>query len=128
MKTITRLLSLVCIVAIIMVGYKFYQAREEQINQSNLEFIQKHVNSMGKLVDFENEIGVKSIDDIKLYVSKEKVRIKFGKIQLDFKYEDLKTKEMKEQLKKIGFDVMNINDSKKLKVYYRGVELVRWAK
>ncbi len=93
----------------------------------NLEFIAKHTNSAGTLVDYTGDIGVKSIADIKLYVKDKEVRIEYGKIFLTFTEENFLSEEYTGLLEKVGITRQINKKTGLLEVFYHGVKLERWA-
>lgn len=93
----------------------------------NLEYIAKHVNSAGSLVDYTGDIGVNSIADIKLYVTSKEIRIEYGKILLTFTEEDFLSEEYTALLGKVGITRQINKKTGLLEVFYHGVKLERWA-
>ena len=94
----------------------------------NLEYIIKHTNSAGNIVDYTGDIGVKSIADIKLYVTSREIRIEYGKILLTFKgEEEFLSEEYTGLLEKVGITREINKKTGLLEVFYHGVKLERWA-
>ena len=105
----------------------FYGGTSEMTTTSSIEFIRRHMNSQGKIIDYNGEIKAETIEDIKLFITKKQVKIKFGKIDLTWKLQDFELPETKEELKKIGITMDSDPKTDKIRVYYRGEELTRWV-
>ena len=97
-------------------------------NTKNIEYIASHINGQGKIVDYQNNLGAKSAEDIKLYVEGNEVTIHFGRIVLEWKMEDFVTQEVGDELKKIHITRYRDEETGKLRVFWQGEELVRYVK
>ncbi len=101
---------------------------DKQSTTRNLNFIAEHVNASGKLIDYTGDICVSSISDIKLFVDdNEKVKIKYGKIDLEWDWEDFLQNDLTGVLEVCGITRTIDKKTGKLRVYYKGNELERWA-
>lgn len=92
-----------------------------------IEYILRHTNSAGNLVDLTGDIGVKSIEDIRLYVKTDEVRIEYGKVLLTFTLEDFLGDAYTVNLERIGITRQINEKTGLLEVFYHGVLLERWA-
>ena len=101
---------------------------DKQSTERNLKFIADHVNSSGRLIDYTGEICVRSADDIKLYVDdNKKVKIKFGKIDLEWNWDDFLSQDIDSILDICGITRVINKKTGRLQVFYKGKELERWA-
>lgn len=113
-----------------MIGFGiwyFYGNASERTTTSSIDFIRRHMNNQGRLIDYNGEIKVETVEDIKLFVTEKKIKIKFGKIDLVWKAKDFELPETKEALAKIGITMDRDPKTERLRVYYRGEELTRWV-
>ncbi|HBF5809558.1 TPA: hypothetical protein KOR75_001139 [Clostridioides difficile] len=85
---------------------------------SSIDFIASHINGRGQIVDFQNDLGVKSIDDIKFYNTKNDIEIEFGKIRLKFDKKKLDTDEVLNALERIHIKVRKNEETGEYKIYY----------
>lgn len=128
MKRVIRFIIIpILLLALSFVGYKFYGKITLDSTANTVTFIQKHRNNSGMIVDYNNEIGVESIDDIKLFVTDKKIKIQFGYLTMTWKPKDFVSAENRELLKKIGITMYKDKETGRLKVYYNGEEIVRWV-
>lgn len=128
MKRILKVVALVVLLSCAgVIATKVYDAIYAQSTKENLKLIKEHINNAGRLVDYNGQIGVRGIEDIRLYVKKDKVKIKFGKITLTWGNNEFRNKEYKELLEAIGITWKYDVDTDRLRVFYHGEELERWA-
>lgn len=118
----------VMILAIGTMIYYFYDQVANGATNENMQVIKDHLNSSGVLVDTRNEIGVKSVDDIKLFVTEDEVRIEFGYLILTWTPKQFAKKETQEALELLGFEVKFEGDPVKMNVYWQGEKIERWVK
>lgn len=114
--------------ALIAFGYWFFV--KDQIfgdNADTIDWIASHYTRSGRLMDLQNDLGLDSEDNIKLYVTEKFITISFGKAELKWKPDEFVTKENQELLKKIYITMDNDPKTGKLRVYYKEKELTRWA-
>lgn len=97
---------------------------EYEATMRHMADIASSINGRGDFVDYTGEIGVKSIDDIKLYVSND-VKIVYGNIALNWRYDDFVSDELTEPLAKIFISREIDPASHTLRVFWKGVELER---
>ena len=127
MKVIKFIFVLVAIVAVSYFAYLKLGGDVGSSREKGFEFIERHINSNGELKDITNDIGVRSYEDIKLFIKDDFVKIEYGKVALKWKLEDFTKKENLDRLKRIGIDVYRDKDSGRLRVFYKGEELERWV-
>lgn len=118
----------VMILAIGTMIYYFYDQVANGATNENMQVIKDHLNSSGVLVDTRNEIGVKSVDDIKLFVTEDEVRIEFGYLILTWTPKQFAKKETQEALELLGFEVKFEGDPVKMNIYWQGEKIERWVK
>ena len=94
---------------------------------NNIAFIEEHINSRGVLVDYQDEIGVKSIDDIKLFVKEDTVTIHFGRIVMTWTIADFCSEETGEKLRRIGITRYRDKETGRLRVFWGEEEIERWV-
>ena len=94
---------------------------------AGIEEIRSHINSRGQLIDYANDLNVKSIDDIKLFVKEKTVKIEFGNIAMEWRMDEFTEPETIKKLKSIGIEVYKDKKTGKLRVFYNGTELERWV-
>ena len=126
-KFIKYVLVPIALILVIVSVAKLYLGIGNKATVDNLKYIAKHVNSVGRIVDYQGDIGVRSIDDIKLYIKEDTVRIEFGKILLKWRYDDFLSEKYDNALERIGLYREIDKKTNELKVYYLEEELVRWA-
>lgn len=97
-------------------------------NRKNIEYIADHINAQGKIIDYQNNLGAKGVDDIKLFVKDGNVVIHFGRIVLEWTMEDFVSEKVGEQIKEIGLTRYRDSKTGQLRVFWQNQELVRYAK
>lgn len=123
-------MSVLIPVVFLLVGVAWYftnNSISENATNRGLEYIANHTNSAGNLVDYTGDIGVKSIDDIKLYVMEKQIKIKYGKIDLTFTPESFMADKYTIPLERIGITRQYNKKTQLIEVFYHGVLLKRWA-
>lgn len=127
-KLILKILSSIIIVGIlIFVGFWLYQHGAVD-NSNNIEFIKSHMYN-GKLVDSQNEISIRSIDDVKWYYdSHDIIVIEYGKILLKYKISDFVSKEVQEELNSILISVDQNPETLAFTIYFDGQEVTEYVK
>jgi len=127
MKKIKFIIPCFLCLVIVVCGFYFNAYTQKSSNFTSIEFIHEHFNNAGKLLDYQNEIGVKDIDDIKLFVKDKNVKIEFGFIKLDWTMEEFLTEEVQKALEKIYITCRRDKETGRLRVFYKGQELQRWV-
>lgn len=111
-------------------GYLFWNVWDGNTKvstEANMKFIIDHCNGAGKLIDFQREICVESVDDIKLFVEKNNVKIEYGKIVLEWPLEEFVSPELTGQLERIGITRYKDAETGRLLVFYHDEEVERWV-
>lgn len=127
---IVGILSAFVPVAFLLVGIAWYftsNSISENATDNSIEYIASHTNSAGNLVDYTGDIGVKSIDDIRLYITENQVKIKYGKIDLTFTPDGFMADKYTIPLERIGITRQINKKTQLIEVFYHGVLLERWA-
>lgn len=113
-----KLLLALVLFAVGITWFVWYSQIREDGTMSSIDFIASHINGRGQIVDFQNDLGVKSIDDIKFYNTKNDIEIEFGKIRLKFDKKKLDTDEVLNALERIHIKVRKNEETGKYKIYY----------
>lgn len=108
-------------------GYCAIEAMDDNATQESIAFIREHFNNGGKLIDYNNEINVTELNDIKLFVDDKDVRIDFGSIRLEWSLSEFVEEENLKALETIFIEVRRDKDTGKLRVFYKGKEIRRWV-
>ena len=116
----------VLLVLVASIVLTFYYSSRSSSNQRVLKHIMSYQTSSGKLNDFQNNIGVKTADDIKYYVYDGKVRIEFGKQILEWDKKEFYTDDTKHNLELIGVECEIDKKTKALVMYWGGTKLVKY--
>lgn len=126
-----KFLKFIIIPIIFAIGISAYLYLNEdvklQANDENINFILEHMNSSGVLVDYYEEISVKSVEDLKFFVEGDKVRLDFGKITMKWYLKDFVSPENQEKLGKIGIRMYKDKDTGRLRVFWHEDEIERWV-
>lgn len=113
-----KLLLALVLFAVGITWFVWYSQIREDGTMSSIDFIASHINGRGQIVDFQNDLGVKSIDDIKFYNTKNDIEIEFGKIRLKFDKKKLDTDEVLNALERIHIKVRKNEETSEYKIYY----------
>lgn len=127
LKKITSVVTLILLFGGVFWYFNYYQGVLGYSTERNIEYIRDHMNSQGKLIDYQDEISVKSINDIKFFIDDKKVTIEFGKIVLEWKNQEFFTKPVLDSIKPLGFEVKRDKDSKEILLFWQGKEVDRWV-
>lgn len=95
-------------------------------NYKTIEYIKSYQTSTGKLVDFQNKIGVRGIEDVQYYVYDGKFQITFGDHIMIWDKEDFYKEDNIVHLSQIGIEVDFNENTKELHVYYKGDEVPKY--
>lgn len=115
---------------ILVIGVVFYLYQNGTINnENNIKFIESHFYN-NKLIDSQNEVGVKSSDDVKWYYddSKYTICIQYGKVLLKYKVKDFIKHKNQEELNKILIKTEQNKETLELILYYNNKELKEYVK
>ena len=113
---------LVCVLGII--GYWYMNNNTANSSYSMLKHIVSKMNYKHELVDYDNEIGVKSIDDIAFTIKDGKIFLYYGKVTLELGKQELADDNFIDGLEKIGIKIIKKNG--KYKITYWGEEIDKW--
>ena len=95
----------------------------------SIEFIAEHINSRGDIVDWQNEIDVKGLEDIKLFTDNGKVTIEYGKITLNWKsMDEFLAEDNVRNLERILITIRRNRETGKIKLYWKGEEMQKWVR
>lgn len=92
-----------------------------------LEFIAGRYRGSGIFIDYDNSIGVESIDDIGYWNKGTTWYVMYGKLELTFTKKDLQDKEMLKAIAAVGLDVRGDLESNQLTWYWCGDKLEEWV-
>lgn len=112
-----------CVLGII--GYWYINNNTENSSYNMLNHIVSKMNYKNELVDYDNEIGVKSIDDLAFTLKDGKILLYYGKVTLELGKQELADDKFIDGLAKIGIKIMKKNG--KYKITYWGEEIDRWV-
>lgn len=97
-------------------------------NKTNIEFIKSHCYN-NKIIDMQNEISIKSSDDVKWYYDKgDSIVIEYGKILLKYKTKDFVTDDVQKDMNDIFISVKQNPESLELYVYFQDELLPEYIK
>ena len=112
-----------CVLGII--GYWYINNNTENSSYNMLNHIVSKMNYKNELVDYDNEIGVKSIDDLAFTLKDGKILLYYGKVTLELGKQELADDKFIDGLAKIGIKIIKKNG--KYKITYWGEEIDRWV-
>lgn len=119
--------SIVVLSALLFVVFWFNQHGAVD-NSGNIEFIQSHMYN-GKIIDMQNEISIRSVDDLKWYYDKhDTIVIEYGKVLLKYKIKDFVTPEVQEELNSILITVEQNKETLKFTLFFDGQEMTEYVK
>jgi hypothetical protein len=97
--------------------------------ESNIAFILEHIDHRGEIIDFREEISVKSVENIRLFWKSDKdIVIEYGKIRLKWtKLEDFLAKENLDRLKQIFITLKQDRRTLEYHVYWKDQKVTRWV-
>ena len=118
----------VVIVAVLGVLALFlYQMHESCSN--DYDTIAQHWTRGGKFIDYAQDLGVTSVDDMHYFVNKdnETVEISYGYVQLVYTWKELKNDdELYDKLRYIGLTYKVNKEGNDFKFYWQGAEMEPW--
>lgn len=114
-------------VLIAFVFWLFASSVKYNATADTIHFIAEHFNNRNEIVDYYNEIGVKSIDDIHFIMKGQNVTIQFGKLKLDWKLKNFVKEENQKLLKTIHIEIFKDKTTGELRLFYKGEEIERWV-
>lgn len=129
MPTWLRTIIGIVVVAVLGVGGLFlYQMSQSQSN--DYATIAQHWTKSGKFIDYSQDTGVASAEDLHYFVNneKERVEISYGYVQLIYSFEELEEQETVDALKYIGLTFEKNKKGDDYRFYWKGEQLEPWAK
>lgn len=92
-------------------------------------FIRAHLNGRGEISDMQEEIFVCGNEhDISWFQTKKGVEIRYGKVKLKYKIEELSLQETKEDLESIFIEFRQDKNTGALYMFYRGEKVEKSVK
>lgn len=130
-KPFKRVLSAFIVVLVVAAlgyaGYTLWQNNATD-NKKEMEYIKATVRQNGKIVEGMYAIGVKSKDDIKWYYKNDNVIcVQYGNVLLKYELDDLKKKDVLDDLGYIGITITKNKKTGKLTFYYWGEKITQYA-
>lgn len=127
MKIVKNVSILLLLLVIGVGGYFGYRYMNRNSTDDNIQYIRDHINSRGELVDLQNDLGVKTVEDIRFFLDDETAKIVFGKVKLVFPAETFTSKETRDKIATIGFEVRQNKKTGRILLYWHGEEVERWV-
>ena len=119
--------SVVIIGALLFVVFWFNQHGAVD-NYRNIEYIQAHMYN-GKIIDLQNEISIRSVDDVKWYYDDhDTIVIEYGKVLLKYKLSDFVTKDVQDELNSILITTKQHPETLEFTLYFDGQEMTEYVK
>jgi len=119
------LIIAIVIIGVFVLGYKFMNKNETAM--ALVTYVTSHLDSGGDLVDYHEDIGVHSIDDIGYKQAKDGVILCFGKINIPINSETLSEDGMISKLNQMGIKVYKDKDTGSYFFEYKGEKVVEWV-
>jgi hypothetical protein len=118
---------LTAVIIVVLVGAGIYLNMNLKTTDDTLVFIESRMRGGGEFLDYDNAIGVSSIEDIGWWKKDGKWYILFGKLELEFTPKNLQDKEFLAKVKKIGIDIRGNLEEGDLTFYWLGNKLEEWV-
>lgn len=115
---IKKLLLALVLFAIGITWFVWYTNVKDSGTMDAIDFIASHFTGRGQIMDYQNDLGVKGIEDIKWYDNKDSIEIEFGKIRLKFDKKKFDTQEVLDALERIHITVRKNEETGEYKLYY----------
>lgn len=115
---IKKLLLALVLFAIGVTWFVWYSNVKDSGTMDAIDFIASHFTGRGQIMDYQNDLGVKGIEDIKWYDNKDSIEIEFGKIRLKFDKKKFDTQEVLDALERIHITVRKNEETQEYKLYY----------
>lgn len=113
------------IILILLGVYWYVDTNTVSDPYASINLIKSKINGRGELQDYDNEIGVTSIDDIGYKMKDGKIQIHYGKIVIIVGKDELKSKDFNRALLDVGIEIKKKKGT--YHVYYKGEEIDRWV-
>ena len=98
-------------------AYYYFNTTLTNTNYSILNTIRSKIDGRQELKDYDNEIGVKSIDDIGFTIKKDKIYLYYGKMEFELGSKELMDEEFMNGMKQIGIEIKKKKNGKKKPPY-----------
>lgn len=125
---IKKILLAVVLFAVGITWVIWYTNVKDSGTMDAVDFIASHFSGRGQIVDYQNDLGVKAIEDIKYYVNKDSVEIEFGKIRLKFDKKKFDTQEVLDALERIHIKVRKNEETGEYKLYFNDEQIDLYVK
>lgn len=97
-------------------------------NTKNIEFIEAHCYN-GKVVDMQNEVSVRGVEDVKWYYDKhDTIVIEYGKILLKYKVSEFIKPEIQQALNRVFITTKQNPETLELTLYWNDQEMTEYVK
>lgn len=127
-KMILNGIPAILILAILFFVLYWFMQYDTSDNKANIEFIKSHCYN-GQVLDMQNEISVRYVEDVKWYYDKNKtIVIEYGKILLKYKTKDFVKEDTLKDLQDIFITVKQNKDTLALTLYFQGEEMTEYVK
>lgn len=118
---------LITLLLLVLVGLWISQQGTKD-NKNGIEFI-KSRSYNGKVLDFQNEVSVKSVEDVKYYYDKHgNIIIEYGKVLLKYKTKDFITEEVQKDLNDVFITVEQHPETYEFIIFFQGEEIIEYVK
>lgn len=107
-------------------AYYYFNTTLTNTNYSILNTIRSKIDGRQELKDYDNEIGVKSIDDIGFTIKKDKIYLYYGKMEFELGSKELMDEEFMNGMKQIGIEIKKKKNGK-YKITYWGKDVREWV-
>lgn len=120
--------TIVGVVILILLAGGYYYMNTIFVDQdyNALNMIRSRIDGRNRLIDYDNEIGVESIEDIGFKVKDNKIYLTYGKVQFELGDKELLDKDFLTGLKQIGIEIKR-NSKGEYILYYWGEKVQKWA-
>lgn len=125
---IKKILLAVVLFAAGVTWFVWYSDVKDSGTMDSIDFIASHFTGRGQIMDYQNDLGVESIEDIKWYNEKDTIEIEFGKIRLTFDKKKFDTQEVIDALERIHITVRKNEETQEYKLYFNGEKIDLYVK
>lgn len=121
------LIAIIIIIAIGVGGLFIYQMSQSKNN--DYAVIAQYWTKGGKFIDYGQDLGVASADDLCYYVNLEEKRVEldYGYVKLIYTFAELDEEETAKELRYIGITYEKNKAGDNYRFYWKGVLLEQWA-
>lgn len=123
-----KIIMIMLVIAVVSGGV-LYMHKDIGNPYALVDVIGSHIGANGELVDYHDDIGVRSIEDIGYKTGDKGVMyLCYGKVEIELTPELLAEKKMAEKLKKIGIEAFRNKETGKIFFEYRGEKIEEWVR